>query len=478
MSRKVSAEPELPVCAHTKLVVNPSPHAADAGYKRLTPGCFAASAVHSLTQGKKRKRTFGVPTEPETPAATTFPAPLVLPGDELSYDPEYPAQSLTEWISEEERNAVTPRRRTIYLAAPPQVAPDMSLMATWSKAQHAALLPEGSASKLDLGNWGLSPNTAEVLEYLAAFYHGLPVKLLQPGLEFAAWDGDSAHTHSSKSRFRHAPPTYVGLVASEECTRIRTRVSRDGLFARQLNLDDLLDAAISMLPKDAYALLLLVDQDIYENEDDDFACGRAYGGSRVAVISVARYNPQLDAIQSVERVHAWPASHCLNYVEHLCAVTAGTQRRGKAKKLATNSGGIANDESTAPLASRSALRQAVTAHNLLPSLETDTTPATLSGLWLGRVCRTASHELGHCLGIDHCVYYACSMQGTASLMEDGRQPPYLCPVDLAKVLQATGSSARERYQALLAYCDKRADVHLFAAFSAWLRVRQQELNGS
>ncbi|KAK4979427.1 hypothetical protein LTR28_004710 [Elasticomyces elasticus] len=106
-----------------KLVVDPSRHAADAGYKRLTPGCLAASAVPSLTQGKKRKRTFEVPTEPETPAATTFPAPLVLPGDELSYDPEYPAQSLTEWISEEERNAVTPRRKIIYLAAPPILLP-------------------------------------------------------------------------------------------------------------------------------------------------------------------------------------------------------------------------------------------------------------------------------------------------------------------------------------------------------------------
>ncbi|KAK4982753.1 hypothetical protein LTR50_007597 [Elasticomyces elasticus] len=461
MPRKISAECESHVCVHTKLIVDPSPYAAEAGYRRSAPDCLAAAAIPSLAQGKKRKRTFEAPTEPETSAATTFPAPLVLPEDELSYDPEYPAQSVTEWTSEEERNAVTPLRKIIYLAASPQVAPDMSFMATWSKAQHASLLPEGSASKPDLENPISSPNTGEVLEYLAAFYYGLPVKLLRPDLEFAAWDEDSGHTYSSKSRSSRASPTYVGLVASGECTRIRTRASRDGLFARQLNLDDLLDAAISMLPKDAYALLLLVDQDIYENEDDDFACGRAYGGSRVAVISVARYNPQLDAIQSVER---------------LCAATAGTQRRGKAKKLATK-GGIANGEPTAPLASRSALRQAVTAHNL-PSLGTDTTPATLSGLWLGRVCRTASHELGHCLGMDHCVYYACSMQGTASLTEDGRQPPYLCPVDLAKVLKATGSSSRERYQALLAYCDKRADVHLFAAFGAWLRVRQQELNGS
>jgi archaemetzincin len=33
--------------------------------------------------------------------------------------------------------------------------------------------------------------------------------------------------------------------------------------------------------------------------------------------------------------------------------------------------------------------------------------------------------LGHCFGIAHCVYYACSMQGTASIIENSKQPLYL-----------------------------------------------------
>jgi archaemetzincin len=100
----------------------------------------------------------------------------------------------------------------------------------------------------------------------------------------------------------------------------------------------------------------------------------------------------------------------------------------------------------------------------------DSSPRLLSSLWLSRMCRTASHELGHCFGIDHCVYYACIMQGSASLSEDTRQPPYLCPVDCAKLLHATGSTARERYLALLEYCNRATnhETHFFSAFAAWL----------
>ncbi|OWZ23232.1 hypothetical protein PHMEG_0001894 [Phytophthora megakarya] len=96
-------------------------------------------------------------------------------------------------------------------------------------------------------------------------------------------------------------------------------------------------------------------------------------------------------------------------------------------------------------------------------------------LWLARFCRTASHELGHCFGMDHCVYYACSMQGSAGLSEDARQPPYLCPVDLAKMLHATGADSTDRYKAILSFCESfEGQDKTFAAFSAWLRCRIQQ----
>src|SRR5271170_949147 len=89
-------------------------------------------------------------------------------------------------------------------------------------------------------------------------------------------------------------PPFIGLRTLTEIVRIRTLPSVNHIFKGQLNLDDLLDAAISILPDGAYALLFLVHQDLFESPEDEFFCGRAYGASRVAVVSIARCNPSLD----------------------------------------------------------------------------------------------------------------------------------------------------------------------------------------
>ncbi|KAL2008301.1 hypothetical protein VTN00DRAFT_8283 [Thermoascus crustaceus] len=228
-----------------------------------------------------------------------------------------------------------------------------------------------------------------------------------------------------------------------------------------------------MLPEDAYALLFLVNYDLFEDDDNTFVCGRAYGGSRVAVVSSARYSPDLDGIQSVERQHVWPASHCENYMSACCKSSQGgtmqKQRKYKDAEESKNGQPVQN----APLA---LLKAALSASYTLPDVDSSP-PSLLSALWLGRVCRTASHELGHCFGIEHCVYYACVMQGSASLSEDARQPPYLCPVDLAKILCATGMTASQRYLALLAHCERpyNKGTHFFSTFAAWIHSRLKEM---
>ena len=186
--------------------------------------------------------------------------------------------------------------------------------------------------------------------------------------------------------------------------------------------------------------------------------GRAYGGSRVAVVSMARYNPGLDDRQNVEREHAWPASHCEAYMRECCGAPTKT-KEAKPSVSALH---------------QTPLQAAVSTHAALP---TPQTPAQLSSLWLSRVCQTASHELGHCFGMDHCVYYACVMQGTASLAEDVRQPPYLCPVDLAKMKRATGAAEKDRYEALLLFCVRQEDggAGWFKAFQAWISGRLREI---
>lgn len=156
--------------------------------------------------------------------------------------------------------------------------------------------------------------------YLGAFYHGMRVKLLpSKTLRFTGWIYDGSLP--SKSRAESTKLKLIGLTTPKECIGIRTRVCPNKTFQQQLNLDDLLDVAISVLPDDAYALLMVVEHDLFEDEDDDFCCGRAYGGSRIAAVSMARYNPTLDEQRNVGREHAWPASHCDAYVQECCGAT-------------------------------------------------------------------------------------------------------------------------------------------------------------
>lgn len=450
----------------------------------------------------------------EVPRPIAYPAPLVLPGDDLALDSHYPPQSLRAWLRGRDRNKVTPERRTVYVVAPPRAGTDVEFMRGWGRPRTGGGEGEGDVSLPDVSN---------VLRYLQAFYHGLPVKLLPEwGLKFASWDDDSAPEPASKragermgtatskakskakpSRPKATTPPFIALNTSTESIRIRTRsLSTTAPFPAQLNLNDLLDAAIALLPDDAYALLLLVEQDLYEDEDDEFVCGRAYGGSRVAVVSCARYAPALDALQGVDRAHAWPASCCAAYITERCAdgelQTPAKRQGGRGLGSKSRDGG--DSEVELPHSVRpddahhgSPMQAAISAHLSLPDIRgpASTSPAAAPvGLWLSRVCKTASHELGHCFGIDHCVYYACVMQGSGGLAEDARQPPYACPVDEGKlgwaVAEAAGGEGeewmgvwrRERRERLRGFCGEmgrgQGGSHLFAALRGWLVALEGE----
>ena len=447
-------------CQHGSLTFS-SPNTKKHDFKRPTEPEIRAALQTSSPPRKKSKKDHEVERAKAAtssrasilalPSSSTFPAPLALPGDELAWDPEYPPQSVQEWIDEEDRNTVTARRKTVYIAPPPSVSEDVDFVNEWATP---GVRSGGSKQR----QWTPPPSTEDVVEYLQAFYHGLPVKVLsEPTLGFTSWE---AETKRKKSKHSSSSDNvqYIGLSTSDEAVRIRCRPSRDEIFTKQLNLDDVLDTAISILPENAYALLMLVNHDLYEHEEDDFCCGRAYGGSRVAVISTARYRPELDKKQGqVPLEHAWPASHCSAYISSFFSsktpVVPSEKRHCK----------DAIEYHPGP-----AIAAAVIAFN---AVSLPTSPVEMNTLWLGRVCKTASHELGHCFGMDHCMYFACVMQGTASLAEDSRQPPYLCPLDLAKVLRATGAEERERYEAILKVCERWKNDGMFAAFDAWIRTR-------
>ncbi|KAJ4424804.1 hypothetical protein N0V82_000523 [Gnomoniopsis sp. IMI 355080] len=429
-------------CSHASLVADVSPNGHQAGYKRIDWERRTAATTRS---GRVQKITSEQEGEQQS-FSFAYPAPLVLPGDELACDPKYPPQSFRSWKHLKERNKVACNRKTIFVAGNPKLCKELSDMAEWT-------VPAGSkrgSAKPEVQ----SPQFDDVLEYLRAFYHGFEVKSYTHDLTFVPWKNSSAKG------------SFVGLKEgpSDTYTRIQIRPSPDGLFSHQLNLNDLLDCAIDILPDDAYALLILVDYDLYEDEDDDFCCGRAYGGSRVAVVSSARYNPFLFSQNGIETHHIWPASHCAEYVASQCNLSSK-----KKKKKTPNRNDHMSD---------SALHKAVAAFKA--SLSTSSRqPDYLHGLWLFCLARTASHELGHCFSMDHCVYYACVMQGTASVAEDLRQPPYLCPICAKKLAQAVeeGSETRfdeERYMQeavaeMMVMCEKWKHVGVWAGYEAWLR---------
>ena len=385
--------------------------------------------------------------------------------DDLAYDPDYEPQSLRSWIEMDARNEVTKKRNAIYVIAPPEIDPEVDFVRTWASPR------TGEGAKIATETT-LYPVMEDIIAYLRAFYTGTTVKALRTRYQFTAWDSPSQTSRSQ----RRNPHPYIGLTTSSSIVRIRARPtpttnSTFTPFSHQLNLNDLLDALIEDLPGDAYAIIMLVAHDLYEGDDDDFCMGRAYGGSRVAVVSMARYDPRLDEAQGIDSEHAWPASHCARFVDEQ---VAGRKRGSKArpkKKVKRGVGDLSSEQDGDEDKSEKAgspMEEAVAAYQMRYREILECSPEDLLEIWLSRICRTASHELGHCFGMDHCVYYACNMQSTASLLEDGRQPPYPCPVDLAKLRHATGRTTEERFKAMYGFCGQHSKNPLFAAFGAWL----------
>lgn len=67
---------------------------------------------------------------------------------------------------------------------------------------------------------------------------------------------------------------------------------------------------------------------------------------------------------------------------------------------------------------------------------------------LRRTLKVAVHETGHLLGLEHCTYYRCSMNGSNSLEEADRRPLHLCPICLSKIQWNTALHLFERYRRL------------------------------
>ncbi|KAL2193937.1 hypothetical protein P885DRAFT_71748 [Corynascus similis CBS 632.67] len=443
-------------CKHDTLWLDVSPHAAEVGFSR--PPLVKRKAA-TTPSGRATGSTAD-----HARLETLYPGPLVLPDDALALDPKEPPQSLRSWANDKMRNPLTEKRKTIYVIP----APGVSSPSAFSSMLKGWKIPLVMQTKGAEGcQW---PDGDEVENYLKAFYWPLPVTVWRECVQFIPWVDDDKPKVGKTGQL----PRYVGLQVGDSVTRITTRRCPDETFRRQLSLNDLLDAAIEALPDDAAAMVLLTDHDLYEDDDDDFCCGRAYGNSRIAVVSSARYNPELDESRRIDRAHVWPFSHCAAYVLGQACQTAAAATSAAAS-------GHAKCRTTAPGPTMPANKTQLSAMVRVIKNTILTDGESGVNMWLSRLVRTVSHELGHCLCLDHCSYYACVMQSTASIAEDLRQPPYLCPVCEAKLARAIRDVWHgddndqlqcmfDRYDMLAKYCAARGGT-LFAAYGIWLRER-------
>jgi archaemetzincin len=481
---------ENPGCRHAQLQLDVSDFSrTKSKFQRVAPE-YLAAATTSHGQAKKAKAQ-GIKPQ----VATTFPAPLALPGDILCSYSDEGGQTFRAWKNLKERNPVTSDRRIVYVVPPPTLDSSVGFMKGWTRPNIPGKSKLASDPASTTGNAGVSIDG--VLEYLAAFYHGpcVQFKLFDGLMQFTATQTAPSATKNSKGGRKKTTlkssvqdPDEVDLLfnppdsSSPHLLSIRTRPTRDGTFPRQLNLSDMCDVLINAIPADAYSIVMLLEHDLYEDEDE-FCCGRAYGGDRVCVVSMARYNPLLDPVIGLDVRHAWPASHCVEFGEQRVRehhddeaekaqleMAAPAGRRPRREVPNKFHGLERKDAMSASGPIRDAVDAFVAAFAKIDARSV-TDGQVHADRWLSRVCKTVSHELGHCFGIGHCYFYACIMQSTAHLLEDARQPPYLCPVDLAKLLNATGATEVEHYEQLLRLCEspRWEPEPMFAAWAAWLR---------
>ncbi|KAL6792777.1 hypothetical protein J3E68DRAFT_437719 [Trichoderma sp. SZMC 28012] len=289
-------------CKHSHLYLDGSPHASTVGFKRATE----RQRILAATKDGRFRKNLNLLTSKELfEDGMTFPGPLILPDDDLAEDPEYPPQDFREWRDEEERNPVTRERKTIYIVPSPSITQEVYKMQTWS-----VCAPENAATNRDM-QAADPPKLQDILEYLSAFFHGMDVKLFAKPFQWKKWDkytGAILKTPDTERR--------IGLMTpSKELFGIRCRASPDGVSSMQVNLDDILDALAENIPSDAHSVMMLLDMDMYEGDGDIFTAGRAYGGSRIAAVSLFRDHP---LCAPRDDGHAWPASHCATYIDRLC----------------------------------------------------------------------------------------------------------------------------------------------------------------
>ena len=247
--------------------------------------------------------------------------------------------------------------------------------------------PDGKIYLLQLGDFDKEERIYPSFQELLKYveiFYDLPVNEMK-GVELQK-DGDDYKIVIS--------PT---TVSNETRKRRSSRTIRHTLQYRynsktrhlQFDISSILSSLRPHLPDDALFLIALTMHDLFSDPSDLFVAGMAAGTHRVGVFSFSRYDPFLSF--SPENWYE------ISYHDD------DDERKSKEGK-----------------------RRVI----------------------LERSCKLLVHEIGHLLGLDHCIWYECIMNGSGHLEEDFRQPMFLCPVDLHKLESLCGFDVIRRYERL------------------------------
>ena len=174
------------------------------------------------------------------------------------------------------------------------------------------------------------------------------------------------------------------------CHEVHTRYNSSTKHI-QMRVHESLLKLRRMIPHDALCTMGLTMQDLYSDDPDLFVAGMAGGNLGVGLFSFFRYDPSLS--YSTEDWYD---------VEKMDNVSQADRKT----------------------------------------------------LILQRSCKLLVHEINHLLGLDHCIFYDCCMNGSGHLEEDFRQPIHLCPVDLRKLQTLVGFDILQRYRDLQKFYEK------------------------
>lgn len=271
--------------------------------------------------------------------------------------------------------------------------------------------PEGAIYLLPLGEFdtvsptSCAPGFSSLVEYVSLFY-GLSVKVMD-GLQLECNKGNIQLVQTSKEGSGESDR--MNGQSLQRFTSLRPRSHtiecRHHLSTghMQLQVSSILTTLKRYVPKDALFVMALTMHDLYDETPDLFVAGMAAGSHRVGVFSFFRYDPTLSFSEEF-----WYDIH-------------------KSKTVALD------------------IRKR---------------------LVLQHSCKLVVHEMAHLLGVDHCIFYECCMNGSGHLTEDFRQPMFLCPVDLHKLQTLCGFDVIERYRKMAVFFEKHGIKEV-----EWIRER-------